>query len=114
MQILSVSDLSPKASMRALRRFHLGVRQRPGPLADEPTDEVLESVISCVGGRLAFLSRVARSHRGMQATAENMLQSEKAWILSQIGLIPDCDDDVMDEVSVSLGVQDGISICSVG
>ena len=26
-----------------------------------------------------------------------MLTVEKAWLLSQIGLIPNCDDDVMDE-----------------
>ena len=28
---------------------------------------------------------------------EEMLAVEKAWLLSQVGLIPDCDDDVMDE-----------------
>lgn len=34
----------------------------------------------------------------MEEMAEHMLRVEKGWLLSQIGLIPDCDDDVMDEV----------------
>ena len=36
----------------------------------------------------------------MGEMARHMLSVEKAWLLSQIGLIPDCDDDVMDEVRV--------------
>lgn len=38
----------------------------------------------------------------MVRTAKHLLKVEKAWLLSQIGLIEDCDDDVMDEVSVIL------------
>lgn len=37
----------------------------------------------------------------MVKAAKKMLQREKGWLLGQIGLIPDCDDDVMDEVSFS-------------
>jgi len=33
----------------------------------------------------------------MVNTAKKLLSVEKGWLLSQIGLIPDCDDDVMDE-----------------
>lgn len=33
----------------------------------------------------------------MVGTAKQLLSIEGAWLLSQIGLIPDCDDDVMDE-----------------
>ena len=36
----------------------------------------------------------------MLSHATNMLKIEKAWLQSQIGLIPDHDDDVMDEVCV--------------
>lgn len=35
----------------------------------------------------------------MEEMAGHMLHVEKGWLLSQIGLIPDHDDDVMDEVS---------------
>ena len=30
--------------------------------------------------------------------ARHLMTVEKGWLLSQIGLIQDCDDDVMDEV----------------
>ena len=34
----------------------------------------------------------------MKKAANELLKSEKAWLLDHIGLIPDLDDDVMDEV----------------
>ncbi|KAH9944767.1 hypothetical protein B0H21DRAFT_694510 [Amylocystis lapponica] len=58
--------------------------------------ETCRKVVSIVGGRLSYLSRVCKS-RDMLEEARNMLAIEKGWLLSQIGLIPDCDDDVMDE-----------------
>ena len=72
--------------------------------------------MSLVGGRLSYLNKVARS-KDMIGMARHLLEVEKGWLLSQIGgyrhslldymylktdfagLIPDCDDDVMDEVS---------------
>jgi hypothetical protein len=33
----------------------------------------------------------------MLAAAEEVLREEKQWLLNQCGLIPDFDDDVMDE-----------------
>lgn len=57
---------------------------------------MLEAV-SIVGGRLQLLNNVSKAP-DMAAMAREMLAVEKAWLLSQIGLIPDCDDDVMDEV----------------
>jgi len=52
--------------------------------------------MSLVGGRLSYLNKVSKS-RDMLGMAKHLLEVEKAWLLSQIGLIPDCDDDVMDE-----------------
>ena len=49
-----------------------------------------------VGGRLGFLSRIAR-YSDMLGGAEVILREEKQWLLNQCGLIPDFDDDVMDE-----------------
>jgi hypothetical protein len=37
----------------------------------------------------------------MIGMANHLLGIEKGWLLSQIGLIPDCDDDVMDEVRLN-------------
>lgn len=34
----------------------------------------------------------------MVEMARHMLAIEKGWLLGRIGLIQDCDDDVMDEV----------------
>jgi hypothetical protein len=57
----------------------------------------LRDALAVVGGRLAYISRVAKA-RDVAAIARHLLDLEKAWLLSQIGLIPDLDDDVMDEV----------------
>lgn len=58
----------------------------------------MKEVISIVGGRLSYLGKVAKA-KDMKEHAEHLLAVEKAWLRSQIGLIEDCDDDVMDEVS---------------
>ena len=49
---------------------------------------------------MSFLSKMSRT-RDMLKSAQEVVDWEKAWLLSQIGLIPDCDDDVMDEVRLS-------------
>lgn len=62
-----------------------------------PVDpQVLDEVVNMVGGRLSYLNKISRS-KDMINTAEHMLAVEKEWLMSQIGLIADCDDDVMDE-----------------
>lgn len=58
---------------------------------------MINEAVSTVGGRLLYLSRVSKA-RDVAEMAKHMLSVEKAWLLSQIGLIPDLDDDVMDEV----------------
>jgi hypothetical protein len=62
-----------------------------------PIEEILSQAISISGGRLAYLSRISKA-RDMVKMAHHMLAVEKGWLLSRIGLIRDCDDDVMDEV----------------
>lgn len=65
MRILSVYDLSAKESIEALRhmrRYNLHVAENK--LQDEVTiepDEVMRRVYELVGGRTAYLSRVARA-----------------------------------------------------
>jgi len=90
MNVLSVYDLNASEAMHAVARMHMNEKYNnviPG---------VAREVVDIVGGRLAYLARVAKS-QDMVEMAKQLLYIEKAWLLSQIGLIPDCDDDVMDE-----------------
>jgi len=90
MHVVTMSDLSAPDSLRALtylRKLAIGKVEDPA---------ILKEAISLTGGRLSLLNRMARDP-DMVAFANNHVQSEKAWMLSQIGLIPDHDDDVMDE-----------------
>lgn len=90
-QVVSVRDLNYQQSLRAALKMRKACH-RP----DEP-DETYRKVVDLVGGRLAYLNKVARQSN-MVAYAGELLSIEKAWLQSQIGLIPDHDDDVMDEV----------------
>jgi len=90
MHVLTVYDLAPEEATGVCKRLRHYL-PLPTPLKD-----TLTQALSIVGGRLAFLSRVSRA-RDMVDMARHMLAVEKGWLLSQIGLIQDCDDDVMDE-----------------
>jgi len=63
------------------------------------TPTSIMEAVSIVGGRLQYLNKVSKAP-DVAEMAHDMLRVEKAWLLSQIGLIPDCDDDVMDEVRI--------------
>lgn len=91
MQVISISDLDPKASAHALRNMRKNSQWKVND-----TEGAVEEAASIVGGRLAYINKVSHG-RNMVDTAKQMLAEEKAWLLSQIGLIRDCDDDVMDE-----------------
>ncbi|CDO78235.1 hypothetical protein BN946_scf184608.g5 [Trametes cinnabarina] len=90
MHVVSVYDLSTKDSLMAAMRMRMNARQSKESL------DVLKEVVKIVGGRLTYLGKATKAP-DMVAYARHMLAVEKAWLLSQIGLIPDCDDDVMDE-----------------
>ena len=89
-QVVSVYDLSNTDAFTAAVRMRMHA-QRP-----KASHETFREVISLVGGRLTYLSKVTKA-ADMVRHARQMLTVEKAWLLSRIGLIPDCDDDVMDE-----------------
>ncbi|RPD57753.1 hypothetical protein L226DRAFT_467874 [Lentinus tigrinus ALCF2SS1-7] len=90
MHVVSVYDLSPKDALTAAMRIRKNARRA------KVTPEEVQEVVQLVGGRLTYLGKVCRA-ADMIKHAKHMLSVEKAWLLSQIGLIPDCDDDVMDE-----------------
>ena len=90
MHVVSVYDLSPKDALTAAMRIRKNARRK------KATVEEMQEVVQLVGGRLTYLGKVCRA-ADMVKHAKHMLAVEKAWLRSQIGLIPDCDDDVMDE-----------------
>jgi hypothetical protein len=91
MHVISVYDLDNREALQASLRMRL----HSGKKLESP-DKVKE-VVSIVGGRLSYLSRISKAH-DMMEMVDHLLRVEKGWLLSQVGLIEDCDDDVMDEV----------------
>ncbi|KAI0790575.1 hypothetical protein C8Q75DRAFT_762549 [Abortiporus biennis] len=90
MHVVSVYDLNYKEAHHAALRIRQHARHSVEPL------QTYRDAIALIGGRLSYIGKVAKA-KDMVAHAEHMLSVEKAWLLSQIGLIEDCDDDVMDE-----------------
>lgn len=62
-------------------------------------ERAYEGVVNVVGGRLSYLNSIARSPDMLQR-ARRLLHTEKSWLLSQIGLIPEHDGDVLETVCV--------------
>ncbi|KAG8822121.1 hypothetical protein FRB91_003316 [Serendipita sp. 411] len=91
MQVLSIADLDYPSSMYALRKL-----RKLTPWKEGDTPETLSNTASIIGGRLSYINKVSRV-RDMVDMAKALLEQEKAWLQSLIGLIKDCDDDVMDE-----------------
>ena len=90
--MISVEDLQFREALHAATRMRMqGMRAMASPAQ-------LREAVAIVGGRLSHLNKASRA-ADVVNMAHHMKQVEKAWLLSQIGLIPDCDDDVMDEVS---------------
>jgi hypothetical protein len=92
MQVLGIYDLDHHESYYALRSMRKAVTRDV-----EGLDEKLRDIVRIMGGRLSFLARVSRAP-DMEEGAKVIVKHEKSWLQSQIGLIPDHDDDVMDEV----------------
>jgi len=92
MHVLGIYDLDHHESYYALRNMRKAVTHGVGE-----SDEKLHDIVGMAGGRLSFLARVARAP-DMEESAKGIVKQEKTWLQSQIGLIPDHDDDVMDEV----------------
>ena len=95
MQVLGIYDLDHHEAYYALRSIRKAVTRNI-----EELDEKLRDIVRMTGGRLSFLARVARAP-DMEESAKVIVKHEKVWLQSHIGLIPDHDDDVMDEVRES-------------
>jgi hypothetical protein len=98
MEVLAVTDLPKQQAITALRKY----RQRY--FGERLTDEAFEQVYDCVGGRLSFLNRVAKS-QDMLETCDRILEVEKKWFLNQCWVLgAEMDDDVMDQQKWAVGV----------
>lgn len=91
--MLSVYDLDNNEAIQASMNMRHDSNRRKESL------ETIREAVSIVGGRLSYLSRVSKS-RDMLEMANHLKTVEKGWLMSRIGLIQDCDDDVMDEVKI--------------
>lgn len=92
MEVITVHDLPKKRALNALQLY----RSRYFPT--KPVDnETLNQVYDLVGGRINYLSRVAKSS-DMLGMCRTILQNEKTWFLNQCGILGETmDDDVMDQ-----------------
>ncbi|KAJ3737491.1 hypothetical protein DFJ43DRAFT_1128676 [Lentinula guzmanii] len=97
MHVFSISDLDTREALHACIRMRANVKKQ---IEHHDHDQIKEAV-SIVGGRLSYLNKVGKFMVATSVDAlemsNSLLEIEKAWLLSQIGLIQDCDDDVMDE-----------------
>ncbi|KAL6240757.1 hypothetical protein RBB50_012321 [Rhinocladiella similis] len=92
MEIIQVFDLPKRLAIAALDAY----RAKYFP-EQEREPEILRQVYELVGGRLNFLSRVAKS-TDMLNMCRQINQAEKTWFLNQCGILgEDMDDDVMDQ-----------------
>lgn len=93
MHVLSIYDLDNEKAIQA------STNMRRNSNRGKETPETVREAVSIVGGRLSYLSRVSKA-QDMLGMANHLKTVEKGWLLSRIGLIVDCDDDVMDEVRI--------------
>ncbi|SCV67918.1 BQ2448_39 [Microbotryum intermedium] len=96
MHVMSIRDLTPLETHTFLKGTHEKAFPEDGEVGWRESWKVWD----LIGGRLSYLNRVAR-RRDMLEAAEEMIEQEKEWLHHRLGLIPDHDDDVMDEQKVS-------------
>lgn len=92
MEVLPVLDLPKDRAIAALAQY------RQKYLPKSPIQfQTLEEVYARVGGRLTFLSRVAKSP-DMLKTCDDINRAEKTWFLNKCWILGEnMDDDVMDQ-----------------
>ncbi|KAK6511937.1 hypothetical protein TWF481_000840 [Arthrobotrys musiformis] len=92
MELITVQDLPKDMAISALRRY------RAKHHADQDTEGDLEKIYQLVGGRLSYLSRVAQASN-MEAKANEIIENEERWLLTNCGLLGEGQDDDVNEYS---------------
>ncbi|KAI3619795.1 hypothetical protein WG66_002655 [Moniliophthora roreri] len=97
MHVVSIFDFAADVAVRAVTAMRLEMKH----IMEDPSE--ITGAVSIVGGRLSYLNKIAGS-RNVKEMADHLLKVEKAWLLSQIGFIVDCDsnDNAIDEVELAL------------
>jgi len=91
LSVIPILDLPKDKAMVALRNHRIRYFNQ------NPPTHILTEVYNRVGGRLAFLNRVAKSN-DMLKTCEDICRTEKTWFLNQCWILGEpMDDDVMDQ-----------------
>lgn len=82
MSVLTVRDLTKSETIKAIRKE----RQTLWKEDRREDDHEIEKLWKMVGGRIGYLSWCMK-HKDMLHAAQILLQREKQWLLSRIGLI---------------------------
>ncbi|KAI1764734.1 hypothetical protein GGR53DRAFT_530277 [Hypoxylon sp. FL1150] len=80
LQVIPVRDIEKHIAIESVKNF------RAKAFHEDVSDEVLEQVYSKIGGRLRFLSHVAKSP-DMLNTCHNICDKEKQWLLDQCWIL---------------------------
>ena len=87
MEVITVRDLPKPKAVAALASYR--ARYFPHEVMDQ---KKLSDIYDMVGGRINFLSRVAKSH-DMHGMAKLILQNEKTWFLNRCGILGETMDE---------------------
>ncbi|TGZ79190.1 hypothetical protein EX30DRAFT_342660 [Ascodesmis nigricans] len=94
LELISVRDLTKTNALITLRTLRAQKCKMEGYSMDE---HLFDKVYEMVGGRLAFLTKVAKS-RDMIQKCEEICEMEKTWFLNKYWILGEgMDDDVMDQ-----------------
>jgi hypothetical protein len=92
MEVIPILDLPKSLAIPALQRYRAKYFPR-----EKHDSAIFRQVYDQVGGRLNFLSRVAKSS-DMLKMCQQIKDSEKTWFLNKCGILgEEMDDDVMDQ-----------------
>ncbi|KAL3461296.1 hypothetical protein BJX64DRAFT_163341 [Aspergillus heterothallicus] len=95
METIPIADLPKGQAIAALKKY------RKDYLGEQLSDDILEQVYNKVGGRLSYLSRVAKSPDVMKL-CDTICEAEKTWFLNKCWILgEEMDDDVMDQQKYS-------------
>lgn len=91
MQTVTVRDIPREAVIPALKQYRARFHNEDAPQC------ILEEVYAKIGGRLIFLTQVAKADDMLEA-CKNINRKEKTWLLAQCWILGDSmDDDVEDQ-----------------
>lgn len=101
MHVLSIRDLTPFET----HTFLEGTHGRLYPDAPPVTKQQTLRVWDLIGGRLSYLAKVVK-REDMEEAAQALVDEEKEWLHSRLGLIPDHDGsstDLLPSFSLAAG-----------